>query len=108
MFNPDARKMEKALDGKECAGTILTDLSKAFECLHHDLLIVKLDAYGFEKTEQICIYNYLKERKQKTKVNGSYSSWEELKFGVPQGSILGPQTLQILLMTAHYIQLMGT
>ena len=40
----------KALDESKVAGAILTDLSKAFDCLSHDLLIAKLDAYGFEKS----------------------------------------------------------
>ena len=62
------------MDGKECAGAILTDLSKSFDCLNHNLLIAKLDDYGFEKTTQMLIYNYLKGKKQRTKVNGSYSS----------------------------------
>ena len=78
MLNRDVREMENALDGKECAGAVLTDLSKAFDCLNHDLLIAKLDAYGFDKTALTFIYNYLKERKQRTKVNGSYSSGQEL------------------------------
>ena len=39
----------KALDEKKVAGAILTDLSKAFDCLSHDLLIAKLEAYGFDK-----------------------------------------------------------
>ena len=50
MFNHDARKIEKALNRKECAGAILTDLSKSFDYLNHDLLIAVLDAHGFEKT----------------------------------------------------------
>ena len=64
---------KKALDNKRYAGAILTDLSKAFDCLNHDLLIAKLKAY-------------LKNRKQRTQVNGSYSSWREAKNGIPQGS----------------------
>ena len=61
---------KKALDGKGKAGTILTDLSKAFDCLNHNLLIAKMSAYGFEKNTLKFIQTYLKERKQRTKVNG--------------------------------------
>ena len=54
---------------KKVAGALLTDLSKAFDCLHHDLLIAKLEAYGFGHSSLILIHNYLSGRKQRTKVN---------------------------------------
>ena len=67
------------------ADALLTDLSKAFDCIVHELLIAKLhtDALKF-------IYSYLKGRKQRTKINSSYRSFAEILFGVPQGSIYGP------------------
>ena len=59
---------KKALDKKDNAGAILTDLSKAFASLNHELLIAKLNAYGFDKESLEFIRSYLKERKQRTKV----------------------------------------
>ena len=80
----------KFLDIGGHAGALLTDLSKAFDCIDHELLIAKLHAYGFDNDALKFIYSYLKGRKQRTKVNSSYSSFAETLFGVPQGSILGP------------------
>ena len=72
---------KKALDNKKSAGGVLTDLSKAFDCLNHNLLVAKLGAYGFDTSALDYINSYLKERKQRTKVGNAYSSWKELIRG---------------------------
>ena len=66
------------------------DLKKAHNCLPHDLLLAKLEAYGIDKAELNLISNYLSHRKQRTKIGSSYSDWYEIVRSVPQGSILGP------------------
>ena len=53
-------------------------------------MIAKLHAYGLDNDALKCIYSYLKGEKQRTKINSSYSSFDESLFSVPQGSILGP------------------
>ena len=65
---------KKAIDNKGKAGAILTDLLKAFDYLNHDLLIAKLEACGFDKAALTFIKDYFKNRKQRTKVKGSYST----------------------------------
>ena len=68
---------------------LLTDLSKAFDCLDHDLMIAKLHADGSDESSLTFISSYLTGRNQRTKIGNSYSPWTEIVSGVPQGSILG-------------------
>ena len=68
---------QKELDQCGFVGTVLMDLSKAYDCLPHDLLIAKLEAYGLDTTSLSLIKNYLANRKQRTKVGSSYSDWFE-------------------------------
>ena len=83
-------KWRISLDNGGYGGGVLTDLSKAFDTLDHDLLIAKLYAYGFDKRSLRLIKSYLSDRWQRTKINNSYSSWSALLVGVPDGSVLGP------------------
>ena len=73
------------------------DLSKAFDTLNHDLLIAKLGAYGFETDTLRYMKSYLKNRKQRVRVNKTFIEWERITTGVQQGSILGPLIFNIFL-----------
>ena len=90
-------KWKKAVDNANVFGTLLMDLSKAFDCLPHVLIIAKLSSYGFNLAALNLIHNCFTKRKQRTKINQSYSSWEDILFGLSQGSMLGPILFNIFL-----------
>ena len=96
-------KWKRVVDSGQMFGALLTNLSKAFDCLDHELLIAKLNAYGFSLTALKQVHDYLSNRKQRTKVNRTYSPWLEIVFGVPQGSVLGALLFNIFLADLFFI-----
>ena len=66
-------KWKISVDKGKAFGPLLTDLSKASDCLEHELLIAKLNAYGFSLPALRLSHDYLSNRKQRTRVNNSYS-----------------------------------
>ena len=94
---PMIEKWRKSLDEGGACGAVLTDLSKAFDFLPRKLLIPKLHDYGVDILSLKLLHSYLTKRKQRVKLNGTYNSWSEIIFGVPQGSILGSLLFNIFL-----------
>ena len=96
-------KWRTSLDKGGYGGGVLMDLSKAFDTLDHDPLIAKLHVYGFGKEALRLIKSYLSDRRQRTKINASYSSWAALLKGVPQGSVLGPLLFNFYINALFYL-----
>ena len=94
---------KKCLDSDGVTGMVLTDLSKAYDCLPYDLLKAKLHAYGFSLSSLKMIYSYLASRKQQIKIKSTYSSWLDIKLGVPQGSVLGHLLFNIVINDIFYV-----
>ena len=78
------------LEKGNMSSTSFIDLSKAFDCVSHDILLLKLETYGIRGLALSFIESYISDRYQCVQVNGKTSSLKRLKYGVPQGSILGP------------------
>ena len=104
------KNWKKSLDNKSSVGTVVMDLSKAFNCIPHDLLLAKLHAYGLSEDAVTFVYSYLKRRKQGVKINDMESVFQALLSGIPQGFILGPILFNIFIiqynfqMTIEYMQ----
>ena len=77
--------------------TIFVDFSKAFNRIPHDLLIVRLNGYGFDKNTLTLLFSYLKNGKQSVGIKTNYTSFLELLSGEPQGSIQGALLFHIIL-----------
>ena len=71
-------KWKKSVDNGGPFGALFTNLSKAFDCLSHELLIAKLDAYDFDKNALKLVNSCLSNKKPRVKINNKYSSWSEI------------------------------
>jgi hypothetical protein len=83
-----------AVNNKHSVEGIFCDLSKAFDCVNHRILLSRLEHYGIRGTFEVLIKCYLTERYQRVTIKDktnttNYSNWELVRHGVPQGSILG-------------------
>lgn len=82
--------VNKGFEANEFVHVQFLDLSKAFDCVPHDNLLSKLKCYNFSASSQKLIMSYLTDRTQFVYFNNANSRLTDIKFGVPQGSVLGP------------------
>ena len=87
--NEITNNIMKSYEEKESAYCIFLDFAKAFDTVNHKILINKLNHYGIRGLPLEWLKNYLQDRKQYTDIEGTLSSMDYIKYGVPQGSILG-------------------
>ena len=79
-----------ALDSSKMIGVVLVDFKKAFDLVDHQILLSKLEIYGIKENALIWFNSYLTHRMQQVSVDNNKSEFQQVKHGVPQGSILGP------------------
>ena len=83
-------KFRKTADIGYNFGALLTDLSRAFDCLHHSVLVAKLYWYGLLTLYFKLIFSSFSNRTHRTKINECFINRSKIKYGLPQGSFLGP------------------
>ena len=88
-----------ALDNRQYAAAIMMDLSKAFDCLPHGLLIGKLRAYGLSVKACAIVSCYLSDRTQTVKLGPHYSEWSNITKGYRKGPFWAHCCSMILLTT---------
>ena len=99
------QKWQGELDKSSFVVTILMDLSKAYDCLPHDLIIAKFEAYGLDQKSLNLLLNYLENRQQRTRIGSSYSSWFDVSRGFPQGSTGGPLFFNVIINDIfHFVE----
>ena len=82
--------IRKNLDKGNIGCGIFVDLQKAFDTVEHDILLAKLEHYSIHGMANNWFKSYLFNRKQFVSINGHISNQTSVKYGVPQGSVLGP------------------
>ena len=84
-------------DKGELVAIVAINLSKAFDVIQHDLLLVKLKAFGVGKGSCALLKDYLSGRQQRVKIRDTFSNWAGTRRGVPQESVIGPMFFNLFI-----------
>ena len=95
MFNGCATKIQRVEGQGRRIWGLFTNLSKGFGCIDHNLLLIKPSWYGVTLKLLKLIFSYLSNRTQGVRINSSNSRKSDIKYGVPQSSVLGPLLFNI-------------
>ena len=96
------RKFQRIEGERKKLGGFFTDLSNAFDCIDHNLLISKISRYGVTPKSLKLIFSYLSNGTQGVRINNSYSRKSDIKYGVPQVSVRGPLLFKIDLIDLFF------
>lgn len=94
----------EAFERRDSVALVLADLSKAFDCVSHEILLRKLCRYGVSNSSLQMLRSYLLNRQQMVSIRGALSSPLPVRHGVPQGSVMGPI---LFLIAINDISLLG-
>jgi len=95
----------KYLDDSDTVVGIYLDLQKASDTVNHEILLAKMKNYGIRGVTYKWFASYLRNRKQFTAIGNNSSEVNDIKCGVPQGSVLGPLLFLIYVNDIHKVNI---